>query len=1052
MLIQVKPMAFARTQKHLALIFVLLLAAGCGGRNKKNSDTTQPGQQGAAGGASVSGRVDLFSGFGMDLDRSGLADKLNKGTLVKLYRFSGQGAELIPVDGITPRPINADGSFSLDNTPSGQINLVLAVESPAGEPLLSALIPFLPSSGIRDFVVSPETNLEVDVFKQILLNKGKGGAALAALTHQNLDAALVKRIVTPDAVFDPAVQQNPGLAAQALGAAAAGALTTYMETLAGPGRPASDPSVDNVTSALREPETQIQLEQEQQFINPDAPAASTRDATDRLLSAVSNAAKQADVRTDGLSETATIIMARDRVVLQTARCLAGNGGSGCASPATGTASLDNYGRLLELQANQDAAARDISLRLNGLSGATATFDISITTALDNLQKLLALPEPQVAPLRTLAAQTTAALAQPGADPLHVRTQALLDFTIIRDYTATGFLGMDDSTVQAVASDLARRAGALAQVSANPDSPLKDIASQRKAFFAQADQALTPLLTHISATYNKLPELDQKKILQSLKSLFLCAALADVPAILFEGPDTDKDGVSDETEITIGADPNKAENLPAPVVAASPETLLPDAPADADSDGILDIVELMQGADPDDPADTPAMATLTFCSQSAQGFPCPASNRDGAPASLALSGQIVFDQSPVSGAVVGLYTTPVFLGRKPAYTADEPTNATGSFSVQAPAARYFVAAFIDTNANNAPDKGEAAGVFGALYPERITLDKNIVLASSVDMIGMIGGPPCQGGAWLSPATGACEDTCPASTTPDALTGSCRCQGRGLYALTTKECVVSCPGITVPDAGGSRCECPPHSLLDEVQSVCHCAMGMEFNADAAACTCTQGYFNPQTEACAESCPSGMPANQADRTCACPQGTQFDQTSGACMCPGGQLLNSLSGRCINQCPKGTVMDSSGRICVCPPNQKPGRGNKCECEQGFVLNEENGACEPPAPDSAAKPSAPKAAKHKPATKGDDAKRQPAETSGDAFEITPDQDTAQESDPAIEPPAADSEDMQPADATEEAGHTLTDPDADPPPGFIPPATDAPSSDSNKNKDTQNTQ
>lgn len=1024
-------MVIRRTQKAMLLLMILALAApGCGGR-KKSSDEDKNAQQASSGGAVVQGRVDLLSGFGLEMDRAGLSAKIGKGAMLKLYRFSGQGADLMPLEGFTPKPLAPDGVFTLDSVPAGQVNLVLSVETQQGERALSGLIPFVPSGGVKNLVVSPETNLETEVFKQILLNKSRGGAALAALTHQNLDASLVKRIVTADAVFDPAVQQNPAAAAQALGAAAASALTAYVETLAGPDRPISDPAVQTVTTALRESVSSILMQQEWDFINPPAAPDTGLSPAARMNQAIASASAQTAPRASGLSSAATIALAGDRVLIQTARCLAGNGGA-CPAPATGSVSFESYARALESQTAHDAAARDAALRLLSPSAAPGSFEISVTSALDVMRKLVALPDAQIALLIALANQSAAALSQPGADMLEARARSLRAYAAIRDYAGIAFLDMDHSTITALAADLERRAASLAREASSPDSPLDTIANRRKEFFEQADKALEPLRTQITSAFSKLPESDQNKLFHSMKSLFLCAGLEGVPAVLFQSADTDGDGVDDDTETTLGTDPAKADSAPADVVAKSPQSLLPDAPADQDQDGIPDIIEIMNGSDPDDAGSKPVMAALAFCSKSADKFPCPgAASASGETQEqlVTISGQIVFSQSPVPGAIAGLYASPVFLDRKPLHTADAPAGASGTFTIKAPAGRYFVAAFIDADGNGAPGQGEAAGFLGAIYPERIVMQKNVVLASSVDMIGMIGGSPCQEGAWISPETGACETRCPAGTSPNALTGECRCES-GMFAVTTGKCEQACPGITVPGAGGTRCVCPPHSLLDQVQGACHCAVGMAFDNNAAACVCSEGFFNPRTEACAESCPPGMPADNASKTCACPGGSQFDQSTGSCVCDNGKFLNSLSGTCVQQCPQGTAPDSAGRTCVCPQNQKPGRGGSCECESGFVLDEKTGACTAPSPGTAQRPdtgtTAPDNSKPEKTTKPDDAKKQPTPPSDRAPRERPDRNRDRNA------PGVSESAPEPAGTTGEAGHTLTDPGAEPPPGFVP--------------------
>lgn len=937
--------------KYLPLMILLLiaaLAAGCGGKKKK----TEGGA--TATGVSVTGRVDLYTGFGMMLDREGKSAALAKGAMVKLYKVTASGA-LEPLSTEPGAPVSADGAFTLANVQNDSVNIVASVETQDGGRALTALIPAVGESGLDGLIISPETHIEAQVFQEALRRASQPDSGAQGLTAANMDASLIKELVTSDLVFDPDLQSKAAGAVPRLAAVALYAQRAYVEDLFGPGKPALEQSALDITAHLRRYDTALELLDEKSYVDTVS-ATDLTAASLRQLAHAAEAARDKTLYQPGFSNTGMLQLARLRRLQRAARCLEAKPSGDCPALAQGDPDMSAYADALARRARDGAQARDTAARALYLDSAaadpfadpaTGTFDFSVKNAIKNFKELLALQPEALRGVNEILRADAPEVLDADADPQQSAARAKAALKTARDYLLVGVMGVDFADVSKMEAAVVEQGAALARAAYDPGQPLADVSKSRTAFMEKVEAALAPLRDHITEKYAQIPQSERSKLYFAAKVLFLSATATDVPAYLFEGKDTDGDGVADETETALGNDPAKSDDHPSPVSVSSPVSLLPPQPRDADDDGVIGDIERMAGTDPDNAASVPDFRKLVFCPSGAD-MPCEVSKEqqpeaaDTAEASV--SGTVDYSGAPKRGVSVAVYSRPAFLKMKPA-AVSAPTGADGAFKVAAPAGGYFAVAFIDNNGNGRPDTREAAGYHGAAHPKRVSLGTDQQLETPVELIGPIGGAPCPAGKVQSPDGGACADACPADTSPDALTGVCVCNGGKMFAITTAACVDACPAGTLPDAAGLRCVCPRNAFLDTTDGTCECAAGMTLDASAAACVCAQGYYDPTTNRCGDACSDTRVPDADTRACECPAGTALDEMSNLCVCDGGRLHDIFTHNCAASCPAGLVPDGTGKTCVCPDNETPDHAaGKCECFNGLERAPDSGKCQAPA------------------------------------------------------------------------------------------------------------
>lgn len=931
----------------ISLALIIALIAGCGGKKKKTEE--QPG----AKGVSVAGRVDLYTGFGMMLDREGKSDTLIKGSIVKLYKVTDTGT-LEPLSTEPGAPVSADGAFTISNVQNTNINIVASVETQDGGRMLTALIPAIDESGLADLIISPETHIETLVFQEALRRASQPNSGFQGITTSNMDASLIKELVTSDLIFDADLQTKAEGAVPRLAAVALYAQRAYVEDMFGRGKPVTEQAALDMAAHMRRYDTTLELLEEKSYVDT-VPAANLAAASLRQLAHTAEAAKDKTMYQPGFSNTGIAALARLRRLQRAARCLEAKPSGDCPQPAEGDPDLSAYADALARRARDDARMRDTVARglyLDGIATdafadpATGTFDFSVKNAIKNFKELLALQPDILRGVNEILRADLPAVMDADAEPAQTTARANTALKTARDYLLVGAMGVDYADIAKMEQETIDQGAALARAAYDPAQSIEEVAKLRTAFIERSEKTLAPLKEYITEHFAQIPESERGKLYFAAKALFLSATATDVPAYLLEGRDTDGDGVADETETELGSDPDKSDSRPTPVSVSSPVSLLPPQPRDADNDGLIGEIERMQGTDPDSAASVPDMRKLVFCPDGA-ALPCEVSenkqDETNDKSEAAVSGTVTHQSAPRRGVSVALFSRPAFLKIKPA-AVSEPTGENGAFKVSAPAGGYFAVAFIDTNGNGRPDVREAAGYHGAIHPARLDVGTDQQLAAPVELLGPIGGPPCPAGK-VQPADGsACADACAEGTSPDALTGVCACGAGLMFAVTTGACVDTCPSGTLPDAAGLRCNCPLNAYLDTTDGTCECPAGMSLNSSEAACECSQGFYDPGAKRCAESCSDTRVPSQITHVCECPEGTTADEMSGLCVCGGGNLLDIFTHKCAASCPKGQTPDGTGKVCTCPDNETPNHETgACECFNGLVRAPDSGACQAP-------------------------------------------------------------------------------------------------------------
>lgn len=948
----------------VAIMAAMPVLWGCGGDKKADKNAKKQ-----VATTKIAGTVDLFSGYGIALDRAGLAEKIRAGAVAKLYKFTGKGVELKAVQDVVVKPVDADGNFLIENVPVGRVNLAVFVESADGVRLLTAIVPYVPAPGVMNLMVTPESDLEFDVFVQTL--KKLGGDEKNKVAAEQIDSVFIKRVVSAELFFlkSGASSSVDNLSAAIAPAVMAG-LMGFSEDISGSGRPVADAAAQKVWADVREADMRVALERERRMLtNSDSTAG---DSYAFLKDELEDAAAGVPSPFSDMPKFGTLRLARMRSASKAVSCLSEKPDKKCA--ANPQRLQGEYAETLGALFDEENQAEDIRARVAifagsessdsinrldvaaGAAGGSATGAASTlsmppsNSALNDIENLLALTAENTAPVRSLldtAKSQSAYTRQTAVSSARARLSRSWEaLRTARNFALVGFIGMKYSDVEPLESQLNDRAYLLSAAIADPWAPMRDVASERRKFFGEVDTILEPLRSRINGKYTKLPEADRARIYYSAKMMMLASSVKGVPAALFHGADDDGDGFANDVEATLGSDSEKSDSRPAPVTDKSPESLLPELVADADKDGFPDAVEVMAGTGANDPASRPDMMKLTFCAE--KKAPCKVADdkAEGAPAVVTLTGKAAFKDAAAQGVVIGLYRRPVFRGEAPAFVSAAVSDAVGLFVIKAEKGDYFISAFVDMNGDGKPGEKEAAGYYGSSYPKKIGLEGDYALPADVVLIGTVGGSVCGAGEALDPITKECAKSCPAGTSPDALTGSCRCERGKILSITTLTCEASCPSGTVAEPSGLRCGCPGGAIFDREAKTCVCGSGKTFDAATGSCSCATGFLNPEGTSCSESCPATWKGNEATHVCECAEGTKKDDISGMCVCDNGGLYDTQSGKCAADCPKGYVKDAHGKACVCPKDEVPSAiEGGCKCDTGFERDAKTGKCEMPCP-----------------------------------------------------------------------------------------------------------
>ena len=945
-----------KTYFRLVALFTLcaIVCAGCGDKKKKSD---QPGENpsAAAAASQLKGRINFYSGFGAALDRAGLANQLRAGAVVKLSRISDDGQKLTAVSDEKGSPVNPEGTFSLPNPPSGQVNLVVQILSGEGEVLLSALLPVLPNDN-SEILITPETDLEAKVFQEVLRRAAEQGSGFEGIVATNFDTGFIKEFITADLLFNKELQDNLDTATGRLAAIVLEATKKYTGELAGPGKPVMDDIMVQVWNKTRTARALLSSQRES-MLTAEAAQPGIIEAASKSHHAAGLAADNAAFYQPGFARRGLLELAGQRRLDFARQCLANKPPDGCPKPQENDPDLEVYKAELFGALSENALAADLVNRALYSSAypdtplanfATGTFDLSVKNALVNLELILALESRQILPLTQMLNADLEALADPDADMEPAAAKIRNTMRTIRDYTMTGLLGVDFAQTKNMAFELKKQSEGLARAVADSERPLQDITRERKQFMESVEQTLKPVREHLQSRYDKLTPGEIKKAYIASRTLMLCSSVPDVPVAVLQDLDSDGDSAPDDIETLLETDPNEADSTPTPATTRNPDTLIESPTPDTDSDGVVDDIEIMQETDPDDPASVPDFRDLKFCAKG-QTPPCPAptdreqETREPA-GDVTVSGSVTYQEQPISGATVALYKRPVFR-TEPVAASMAPTDENGRFTVTAPAGRYFVAAYLDGDANGRADKREAAGYLGNDWPVKIAAGNNMEFESTVSIAGLIGGAACQAGMYLHPESGECAAECPEGTTPDTLSGACRCGDGLLYDITSAACVSDCPEGTRTDSAGGRCICPAYALFDNDERTCSCPMNMVMSDDRSRCMCSTGYMDPVSETCTEECPKTWVPDEDTATCVCPEGTVHDPATGQCGCGTGLFMNTLTLECVSTCPEGTTPDPTGKFCKCPDNETlDEESGTCECLSGMRRDPDSGRCGPPA------------------------------------------------------------------------------------------------------------
>jgi hypothetical protein len=914
------------TRKMLVCsILVLALAAGCGGGKKKAEKAGSPV-------GIVSGKVDLFSGFGVQIDAAGRADMIAGGADVKAYRIKPDGDGLVEIEDSAAKPLQGD-AFRLDSVPIDERNLILRIETKDGQSVLSAILPPL-ASGDNPVAVNPETDLEA----RLLIQMAKSGVAdQKDLKPWEIEASFVKQFVTDGLFFDMPGPENPDMAVEALLPVARAAYARFIKTLFGkdikPSETAALKLMKDVAGPL------MRLETAYDTGAPVGPAAAEADAS------LAGAVRGAGITVDSMPEPAIWQNARRGALLWAAGCLAAKkGAEGCPLPSASAAGIGGYGPILEDALRSRWDTEDMSARMNAVWPEGIATDTELLPPVETIAKIAGLPDKSIAPFAKTRNDFTDETGPDARADAQKRWMSNL-----RDDLLVGVLDMSAESVYKMIYEVYKAADPLADAVNGMGADAGRIGAVHKKFIADCDSAFAPLHDAVRAKFPRLEDQDRGKMEWSFRELILNSTLFNLPPAFYVSVDTDRDGIADNAERVIGTDPADDKSAPAPAIASTPSIMLPHPPADSDDDGFPDAVEKAAGTKPADAASKPTPGAMEFCKEKTAVCLGPSEKRGG---EYAIEGGAVYKEKPFPGVVAGAFDSSLFGDRKPV-AASEAAAANGTFKIgKLGTGAYFVVAFSDSDGDGRPSPGEAIGFAGGLYPRRIKVASGPVeMKEQVVMLGIYGQAKCQAGLYYDPAAAACAGECSAGMEPDSLSRECLCASGTMLVEPEGKCAASCPETMVKDPAGRRCSCPQGTTFDKAQRKCVCPEGMSLDASSNQCRCQKGMLYEVTMTCVEKCPATFKADNETGACACPEGSAIDRAMGHCRCDKG-LMNPYEEKCVEACPPGMSADGTGEACSCPEREEYSPEKKvCECASGLERDAITKKCAAPGEHQPAQP-----------------------------------------------------------------------------------------------------
>lgn len=894
-----------------SILILALAAAGCGGGKKKSQ------AEGSPNGA-VSGKVDLFGGFGAALDAAGRADMLAGGATVKLYRMQPDGGGLVPIDGSKEKPLQ-NGSFRIDGAPIEERNLILRVEAAGSQPILAAILPPL-LSGDNTVAVTPETDLEVLVLTKLAQTGISGDKDVKAW---EIDASFVKQLVGDGLFFDMPGPENPAATADSLLPVARASYNKLLKSLFGNDAKATDPPALKLFKDIAGPLARVET-----AYDTGTGVAAARAAADPAVAA---AVRDAGPAVETLNETAVWQTARRGALLWAAGCFSEKKEyEECPLPAKDAVDLAAYGPSLEYALESRWAAEDFADRMDAVWPASAAATgAAYLPPVDTIKKLLNLPDKFFQPFEAARNEIAGKSDPELRAALRARWMANL-----RDNLLVGVVGMDAGAVYGMLDALYSASQPLAAASGRPSPVLAQVGEAHRAFIDACDTAFQPLRAAVRTRFPRLEAQDQGKIEWALRVIVMNSALSNLPPAFYTTADTDRDGQPDNEERVIGTDPADKGSIASPAVAGTPASMLPPPPADADGDGSPDAVEKAVGTNPSGATSAPKPGRMDFCKERSAVCLEPVEG-DSIGGKTSVAGTVVYKDKPFSGAVVGVYGAELFGDAAPA-AASAAAGADGAFGIEkAPRGRYFVVAFVDADGDGRPGPGEAVGFAGGLYPRRYAAGAEpLKLSEPVRMFGLYGAAKCSAGLFFDPTAGACAGQCPQGMVQDDLSRLCLCGEGKLLVEPGGQCADSCPETTKKDPAGRRCACPQGTSPDPAQGKCVCPEGMFLDQQALNCRCRSGVLNEITMTCVEKCPATLAMKVDTGSCACPDNSKWDEAAGRCVCAGG-IMHPFEAKCVDACPGGLAPDETGAMCKCREKEEYDYArHDCVCAKGLERN----------------------------------------------------------------------------------------------------------------------
>ncbi|GBF99980.1 hypothetical protein Rsub_13112 [Raphidocelis subcapitata] len=218
--------------------------------------------------------------------------------------------------------------------------------------------------------------------------------------------------------------------------------------------------------------------------------------------------------------------------------------------------------------------------------------------------------------------------------------------------------------------------------------------------------------------------------------------------------------------------------------------------------------------------------------------------------------------------------------------------------------------------------------------------------------------CYDGRYFLPGdpSGACVETCPTGTYPDAALRKCQTCRLGCTTCTIDgtTCTVCNAGFylnEVPGTCGDATSCPPGTFADTGSGTCAaCATDCRActSADAGACTfCVDGTFlDTSAGTCGTTCPDGTFGEAGSNLCqACdPTCATCSLSASNCASCSGSFLSTTQvesvtiGVCVGTCPDGKYGDTTSFTCQdcdcsCSTCSAAGSGGCTACPEGKIL-----------------------------------------------------------------------------------------------------------------------